>query len=192
MANETNDLTKQEQLEQWAKMVQECESRPAEMSVKEWCEQNDISKDLYYYRKRAATKAGLLPEKSKKRKSKPKRKAKKSSATEVAVETPITETEIAEGNLAEIVTEPAVEETAPVEATLEEVTESVEKVAEPVKEENTPIEESTTEEPVVETATPTNSLDITIGSAVIHVNDKTSPELLSKTVQSLVSAMQTK
>lgn len=103
-----------------------------------------------------------------------------------------TETEIAEGNLAEIVTEPAVEETAPVEGAAEEVIESIEEVAEPVKEENTPVEESTTEEPVVETSTPNNSLDITIGSAVIHVNDKTSPELLSKTVQSLVSAMQTK
>ena len=186
----SNETTRQEQLEQWVAMVQECESRPAGMSVATWCEQYGITRDLYYYRKREVTKAGLLSEKHKKKKSKPKRKAKKSSASvaKVAVEPPITEAEVVEENLAEIVTEPVVEETAPVEGAAEEVTEPIEEVTEPAVEEEATVEETAT----TEESAPTTTLDITIGSAVIHVNDKTSPELLSKTVQSLVSAMQTK
>ena len=106
----------------------------------------------------------------------------------MAVEPPITEAEVVEENLAEIVTEPVVDETAPVEGAAEEVTEPIEEVTEPAVEEEATVEETAT----TEESAPTTTLDITIGSAVIHVNDKTSPELLSKTVQSLVSAMQTK
>lgn len=203
MANET---TKQEQLEQWAEMKRSCESRPAEMSVIEWCEQNGITKATYYYRLRELAKAGMG---DKKHKSKKKQKKKKITVveaepvieekstevvTEPAVEEEPAEVKIepaVEGNPTEVVTETEtteanVEEETPVvevAETAEVVTESAEEPAvEEILEESVPVKEEK----------PANTLDVTIGPAVIHVNDKTSPELLSKTILSIVSAMQTK
>lgn len=46
-------------LQQWAEMVRDCNSRPADMSVNEWCEQNSITKADYYYRMKQVRKACL-------------------------------------------------------------------------------------------------------------------------------------
>lgn len=192
-----NEITKQEQLEQWAEMKRSCESRPAEMSVIEWCEQNGITKATYYYRLRELAKAGMG---GKKRKSKSKQKKKKvaviaavpvveENPTEVVTESPevVGEKPAVEENPAEVVMEPkATEVNTEEETPVVEIAETAEIVTE------------SAEEPVVEevvsvaTSTSANTLDVTIGPAVIHVNDKTSPELLSKTILSIVSAMQTK
>ncbi len=205
MVNKTNDSTRQEQLEQWAEMVRTCESRPKEMSVNEWCKQYGITRELYYYRRKEVAKAGLLP---KKRKIKPKRKAKNSSIAEAVVEKPVVETEVVD----EKTTDSAVKETASVEVAVEEVIAPVEVITESKPEvEESPVVDETEEEPVIEESKTvedpaveesipakgeekpsTATIDITIGPAVIHVNNKTSHELLSKVVQSLVSAMQTK
>ena len=199
-----NEITKQEQLEQWSEMKRSCESRPKEMSVIEWCEQNGITKATYYYRLRELAKAGMG---GKKRKSKSKQKKKKvaviaavpvveENSTEVVTESP----EVVGEEPAEVMTEPAVEEnptevvaeTETTEASAEEET-PVAEVAEPTEIVIESAEEPAVEEVVsVATSTSANTLDVTIGPAVIHVNDKTSPELLSKTILSIVSAMQTK
>lgn len=201
-----NEITKQEQLEQWAEMKRACESRPKGMSVIEWCEQNGITKATYYYRLRELAKAGMG---GKKRKSKSKQKKKKvaviaavpvveENPTEVVTESPEVVGE--EETPAEVMTEPAVEEN-PTEIVMEtETTEASAEEETPVAEvaETTEIVTESAEEPAVEevasvaTSTSANTLDVTIGPAVIHVNDKTSPELLSKTILSIVSAMQTK
>ena len=186
MANET---TKQEQLEQWAEMKRSCESRPKEMSVIEWCEQNGITKATYYYRLRELAKAGMG---GKKRKSKSKQKKKKITVVEAEPVIEENSTEVVTESPEVVEEEPAVEEN-PTEANTEEETPIVEAAeTTDVAEEEPAVEEVLEESVPVKEEKPANTLDITIGPAVIHVNDKTSPELLSKTVQSLVSAMQTK
>ena len=35
---------------EWAAKICECQSRPAGMTIKEWCKNNGITKDGYYYR----------------------------------------------------------------------------------------------------------------------------------------------
>ncbi len=34
----------------WAEQIRECQSRPAGMTIREWCKNNGITKDGYYYR----------------------------------------------------------------------------------------------------------------------------------------------
>lgn len=46
-------------LQQWAEMVRDCNSRPTDMSVDEWCEQNSITRANYYYRMKQVRKACL-------------------------------------------------------------------------------------------------------------------------------------
>ena len=33
----------------WAEQIRECQSRPAGMTIREWCKNNGITKDGYYY-----------------------------------------------------------------------------------------------------------------------------------------------
>lgn len=189
MANETNNMTKEERLEYWAGLEKECNSRPKDMTIVEWCEQHGITKATYYYYLRQLKAAGIG---SKKSKSKSKKKSKKNTVTEPAVVEDITEveeeiTEVAEPTQ-EPVEEPVTEVVEPAEEPTKEV---VEEVAEPAKE---PVEESIpVTEPAKEVQTPAeepaSTIDITIGSTVIHVNDNTSPELLSMVVQTVVSNM---
>lgn len=187
MADETKDLTRQEQLEQWVEMIKECESRSKEMSIDEWCKQHGLSRNVYFYRKREVVKAGLLPEKNKKKKSKSKKTTKKKKtpvietvAVDTTVEEPTTIEEPTEETPAPV-EEPAKEESAVEEPTPAVKSAVVEKGEEPVVEESPAVVEST---PVEEPA-----IDITIGSAVIHVHEKTSPELLSMVVQTIVPIM---
>ncbi len=44
-------------LQQWARQIHECKSRPAGMKVETWCNQNGISKANYYYRLRRVREA---------------------------------------------------------------------------------------------------------------------------------------
>lgn len=43
----TNKITGQQKLSQWALIIKEC--RASGMSVKSWCEQNDVSEKQFYY-----------------------------------------------------------------------------------------------------------------------------------------------
>ncbi|MBQ8230472.1 MAG: IS66 family insertion sequence element accessory protein TnpB [Lachnospiraceae bacterium] len=55
----TSLIARQCRLREWAQMVQDCKSRPEEMSVDEWCEAHSITKANYYYRMTQVRKACL-------------------------------------------------------------------------------------------------------------------------------------
>ena len=55
----TSLIARQCRLREWAQMVQDCQSRPVEMSVDEWCEAHSITKANYYYRMTQVRKACL-------------------------------------------------------------------------------------------------------------------------------------
>ncbi len=50
MYSETTMVAKQCRLREWAAQIRDCQSRPAGMSVVEWCACHDITKANYYYR----------------------------------------------------------------------------------------------------------------------------------------------
>ena len=50
MKSETSLVAEQVRLKNWALQIQECQNRPASMSVGDWCNQHNIKKSLYYYR----------------------------------------------------------------------------------------------------------------------------------------------
>lgn len=52
MYSETTMVAKQCRLREWAAQIRDCQSRPAGMSVVEWCACHDITKANYYYRLR--------------------------------------------------------------------------------------------------------------------------------------------
>ena len=51
-------------LQQWAQLVKECQNRPSDMTVEQWCDTKGISKSNYYYHLRRIRKACLehIPE----------------------------------------------------------------------------------------------------------------------------------
>lgn len=55
----TSLIARQCRLREWAQMIQECQNRPEEMSVNEWCEAHSITKANYYYRMTQVRKACL-------------------------------------------------------------------------------------------------------------------------------------
>ena len=55
----TSLIARQCRLREWAQMVQDCKSRPEEMSVDEWCEAHSITKANYYWRLRKVREALL-------------------------------------------------------------------------------------------------------------------------------------
>lgn len=59
MASQTALVAKQYRLMEWANMIRDCNSRPAGMTVGEWCEQHSITKCDYYYRMKMVRKACL-------------------------------------------------------------------------------------------------------------------------------------
>lgn len=59
MYSETTMVAKQCRLREWAAQIRDCQSRPAGMSVVEWCACHDITKANYYYRLRRVRKACL-------------------------------------------------------------------------------------------------------------------------------------
>lgn len=57
MNSQTSKIAQNIRLQEWAHMIQECKSRPAGMTIGEWCAQHNITKCDYYYRMRAVRKA---------------------------------------------------------------------------------------------------------------------------------------
>ena len=66
MKQETSVVTGNYRLQEWAVMLQECNSRPHGMTVKQWCSEHDVTPANYYYRLNEVQKACLetLPDKS--------------------------------------------------------------------------------------------------------------------------------
>ena len=59
MRSETTMMAEQYRLQEWAAQIRECQSRPAGMSVVDWCTGHGITKTNYYYRLRRVRKACL-------------------------------------------------------------------------------------------------------------------------------------
>ena len=59
MSSETTMVAEQCRLQEWAAQIRDCQSRPAGMSVVEWCACHGITKANYYYRLRRVRKACL-------------------------------------------------------------------------------------------------------------------------------------
>lgn len=57
MKSQTSMIARNIRLNEWAQMIQECNSRPQDMTVGEWCAQHNITKCDYYYRMKAVRKA---------------------------------------------------------------------------------------------------------------------------------------
>ena len=55
---DTRLMANQYKLEQWATLIQEC--RASGMMIKDWCEQNNIKKDCFYYWQRKVRQAACL------------------------------------------------------------------------------------------------------------------------------------
>ena len=59
MSSEITMVAEQCCLQEWAAQIRDCQSRPAGMSVSEWCACHGIKKANYYYRLRRVRKACL-------------------------------------------------------------------------------------------------------------------------------------
>lgn len=57
MGSGTSLVAKQYRLQQWAVQVRECQNRPADMTVQEWCAAHGLTKADYYYRLRRVREA---------------------------------------------------------------------------------------------------------------------------------------
>ncbi len=57
MNSQTSMIARSVRLKEWAQMIQDCNSRPQCMTVREWCAQHNITKCDYYYRMKAVRKA---------------------------------------------------------------------------------------------------------------------------------------
>lgn len=59
MQSNTSLVARQCRLQQWAEEVRSCQSRPAEMTVTDWCSQNGVKPKNYYYHLTQVRKACL-------------------------------------------------------------------------------------------------------------------------------------
>lgn len=50
MNTQTAIVARQARLKRWAEDVKSCQSRPAGMTVDEWCKRNNLTKAAYYWR----------------------------------------------------------------------------------------------------------------------------------------------
>lgn len=50
MASKESQIAAQVRLSQWAREIQDCQNRPQNMTVDEWCKQHNIKKASYYWR----------------------------------------------------------------------------------------------------------------------------------------------
>lgn len=57
MKQETSVVARNYRLQEWAFMVQECNKRPREMTITQWCSEHDIKPANYYYRLNEVRKA---------------------------------------------------------------------------------------------------------------------------------------
>ncbi len=59
MGSQTSLVAKQCRIQSWAMQIKECQNRPEDMTVDEWCLQNNITKANYYYRLKCVRQACL-------------------------------------------------------------------------------------------------------------------------------------
>ena len=59
MSSETSMVAADFRFQEWAAQIRECQSRPAGMSVADWCACHGITKANYYYRLRRVREACL-------------------------------------------------------------------------------------------------------------------------------------
>ena len=59
MSSQTSLIARNVRLQEWADMIHECNNRPYDMTVTQWCSEHGISKCNYYYRLAAVRKACL-------------------------------------------------------------------------------------------------------------------------------------
>ncbi|MCI8793124.1 MAG: IS66 family insertion sequence element accessory protein TnpB [Eubacterium sp.] len=59
MHKQTSLVAKRIRLQEWASHIQACQSRPKGITVQQWCDQNGITRDNYYYHLSAVRKACL-------------------------------------------------------------------------------------------------------------------------------------
>lgn len=59
MTTNESKVARQYRLQQWAEQIRACNDRPVDLSVKDWCYQNDITPANYYYRLREVRKSCL-------------------------------------------------------------------------------------------------------------------------------------
>jgi hypothetical protein len=59
MNTQTSLVASQFRLQQWAEQIKDCQSRPEDMTVDTWCDQNGITRSNYYYRLRRVREACL-------------------------------------------------------------------------------------------------------------------------------------
>ncbi len=59
MGSQTSLVARQCRLQAWAMQIKDCQNRPEDMTVDEWCMQNNITKANYYYRLKCVRQACL-------------------------------------------------------------------------------------------------------------------------------------
>ena len=59
MGSQTSLVAKQCRIQSWAMQIKDCQNRPADMTVDDWCLQNNITKANYYYRLKCVRQACL-------------------------------------------------------------------------------------------------------------------------------------
>ena len=59
MSSQTSLVARQCRLQAWAMQIKDCQNRPEDMTVDEWCIQNNITKANYYYRLKCVRQACL-------------------------------------------------------------------------------------------------------------------------------------
>ena len=52
MSSITTAVAADYRLQQWVQLVKECQNRPFDMTVEQWCDTKGISQSNYYYRLR--------------------------------------------------------------------------------------------------------------------------------------------
>ena len=48
MNSHTSLVAQQTRLSEWAEMIRNCQNRPQGMTIDEWCQLHDITKESYY------------------------------------------------------------------------------------------------------------------------------------------------
>ena len=59
MSSQTSLVAEQCRIQSWALQIKDCQNRPKDMTVDEWCLQNNITKANYYYRLKCVRQACL-------------------------------------------------------------------------------------------------------------------------------------
>lgn len=59
MKTKTSSVAEAVRLQQWGEQIKECQNRPAELKVDDWCRLHGITKSNYYYRLRRVRQAVL-------------------------------------------------------------------------------------------------------------------------------------